>query len=47
MEERRLAKRAWIAQCMRTRSASETIDAGFSLSNFGAELREAARRARY
>lgn len=47
MEAERAAKRAWIARRMRSRSPAETLEAGFSLSNFGAELREAARDARY
>lgn len=47
VEERRAEKRFRIAKRMRSCSPAETIEAGFSLSNFGAELREAARHAGY
>lgn len=43
---RREAKKTWQAVRLRALSPSQTLEMGFSLSNFGAELAKAAEDAR-
>ena len=46
-DPRRRLKKTWASLRLRKQSPESTLEMGFNISNFGAELAEAAKHARY